>query len=86
MPKKEERPGSDDAARQPSTDKASKRQAADWLTRPVDPFEFWLRDALHEAFDHVCFEPIPDDIRRLVEEDRDERERIRRSRLSRRQK
>jgi hypothetical protein len=86
MPKKVDRLKSADAACQPSPDKTAKRHAADWLTRPADPLDVWLRNFLHQAFDHVCDEPIPDDILRLVEEDRGERERIRLSRLSKQQK
>jgi hypothetical protein len=35
---------------------------------------------LRETFDAVAAEPIPDDLLRLIEEDRGERERIRRGR------
>jgi hypothetical protein len=77
MPRKQRRQGSDDIARPPDTDDHTKPHAADWLVTPADPFDIWLREQLREAFGHVCSEPIPDDILRLVEEDRAERECIR---------
>jgi hypothetical protein len=45
-----------------------------------DAFDLWLRRGLHRAFDAVAAEPIPDDLLRLIEEDRGERDRIRRAR------
>ncbi len=45
-----------------------------------DPFELWLRQGLHEAFDPALEEPVPEEVLRLIEEDRAERERIRRQR------
>jgi hypothetical protein len=57
-----------------------KRTAADWLGKDEDPFDQWLERGLHEAFDAVAQEPIPDDILWLIDEDRDERERMRRRR------
>ena len=49
-----------------------------------DPFELWLRRSLHEVFDPALEEPVPVEILRLIEEDRAERERIRRRRAARR--
>lgn len=46
----------------------------------VDTFDAWLRRSLAPRFDAVLAEPIPEDILRLIEEDRPERERIRRRR------
>jgi hypothetical protein len=86
MPKKQGRHEGDDIARQPNSDEQLKPQAADWLITPADPFDIWLREQLRETFGHVCSEPIPDDILRLVEEDRAERECIRRSRSSKQRK
>ena len=43
-------------------------------------FDLWLRMELHGTFDAVVAEPIPDDLLRLIEEDRGERDRIRRNR------
>jgi hypothetical protein len=48
--------------------------------RKPDPFELWLRRGLHRAFDAIAAEPVPEDLLRLIEEDRAERERIRRLR------
>lgn len=45
--------------------------------------DLWLRLELRGSFDAVVEEPIPDDLLRLIEEDRAERERIRRSRAAR---
>jgi len=45
-----------------------------------DAFEIWLRECLRQAFDDVAAEPVPDDLLRLIEEDRAERERLRRRR------
>ena len=45
-----------------------------------DPFELWLRQSLHEVFDPALEEPVPVEVLRLIEEDRAERERIRRQR------
>jgi hypothetical protein len=86
MPRKQRRHESDDIARQPKSGEQLKPQAADWLITPADPFDIWLREQLREASDHVCSEPIPDDILRLVEEDRAERECIRLSRSSKQRK
>ena len=51
-----------------------------WMARKADPFELWLRRGLHAAFDAIAAEPVPEDLLRLIEEDRAERERIRRRR------
>ena len=50
------------------------------MERKPDPFELWLRRGLHKAFDAIAGEPVPEDLLRLIEEDRAERERIRRQR------
>lgn len=62
-------------------DKERRRRTA--ATRPrgtEDPLDVWLRRSLQEAFDPALEEPVPEDILRLIEEDRAERERIRRRR------
>ncbi len=51
-----------------------------WNGKKPDPFELWLRRGLHEAFDAIAGEPVPEDLLRLIEEDRAERERLRRRR------
>lgn len=46
----------------------------------LDPFDLWLRSSLRETFDAIAAEPIPEDLLRMIEEDRAERERIRQRR------
>jgi hypothetical protein len=46
----------------------------------ADAFDLWLRVSLREAFDQVAAEPVPEDLLRMIEEDRAERERLRRRR------
>lgn len=46
-----------------------------------DAFDLWLRSTLRLAFDEVASEPVPEDLLRLIEEDRAERLRLRRRRL-----
>jgi len=45
-----------------------------------DAFDLWLGESLRAAFDKVTAEPIPEDLLRMIEEDRAERERLRRKR------
>ncbi|MFC7476963.1 hypothetical protein ACFQS7_21530 [Dankookia sp. GCM10030260] len=45
-----------------------------------DAFDLWLGASLREAFDQVTAEPIPEDLLRMIEEDRAERERLRQKR------
>jgi hypothetical protein len=45
-----------------------------------DAFDIWLGASLREAFDEIAAEPIPEDLLRMIEEDRAERERLRRKR------
>ena len=70
-------------SRELADDDEPKRTAAD---RPAgveeDPFELWLRLSLHEAFGPALEEPVPEEVLRLIEEDRAERERIRRRRAA----
>jgi hypothetical protein len=33
-------------------------------------FDIWLQKGLHEIYDKVASEPIPDELLRLIEEDR----------------
>lgn len=37
-------------------------------------FDLWLRRGLHQLYDTVAKEPIPEDLLRLIEEDRTSRE------------
>ncbi len=45
----------------PPAKKARKTEAA---------FDLWLQKGLHEIFDKVASEPVPDELLRLIEEDR----------------
>lgn len=33
-------------------------------------FDLWLQRGLHKMFDDVANEPVPDDLRKLIEDDR----------------
>lgn len=33
-------------------------------------FDLWLRNGLHKLYDTVASEPVPDELLRLIEEDR----------------
>lgn len=37
-----------------------------------NPFDLWLKRGLHQLFDDVANEPIPEELLRLIEEDRDD--------------
>ena len=62
-------------------DKKPTGTTAEWLGQE-DAFDLWLRRSLHEAFDPALEEPVPEEVLRLIEEDRAERERIRRRRAA----
>lgn len=36
-----------------------------------DAFDIWLQRSLHKLFDEVAKEPVPADLLRLIEEDRE---------------
>ncbi len=38
--------------------------------KPSRAFDVWLDRGLHEMYDSIAQEPIPDDLLRLIEEDR----------------
>ncbi len=85
MPTGTKRPGSACADDQGSANKKPKRTAADRPRKAgEDPFDLWLQRSLHGAFDPALEEPVPEEILRLIEEDRAERERIRRRRAAER--
>ena len=86
MPGRPKRPRRAVSGSETLENEEQKRTAADWLGREDDPFERWLKRSLQEAFDAVVQETIPDDILQLIEEDRDERERIRHRRDAKRNK
>ena len=80
MPARSKRDKETQAEAEEPSRKPSRRAAAEWLRAEEDAFDLWLRQSLHEAFDASVAEPIPEDILRLIEEDRAERERLRGSR------
>jgi hypothetical protein len=58
-----------------------RRPAAPAASQPEsDAFDLWLGASLREAFDAIATEPIPEDLLRMIEEDREERERLRKRR------
>ena len=73
--------GTQAEAKEPSR-KPPRHAAAEWLTEEEDAFDLWLRQSLHEAFDTAVAEPVPENILRLIEEDRGERERLRSKRTA----
>ncbi len=45
-------------------------------SRPVDAaFDLWLNRGLHKLYDEVAREPIPDELLKLIEEDRGQEDR-----------
>jgi hypothetical protein len=43
----------------------------DMAKPPVEaPFDLWLQRGLHQMFDDVAKEPIPDSLLKLIEDDR----------------
>ena len=47
-----------------------KKSQAPQQSRPVDAaFDLWLNRGLHQLFDDVANEPIPDELLKLIEED-----------------
>ena len=47
-----------------------KRSSAPEPGSPAPAFDLWLSRGLHQMFDDVAQEPIPEDLLRLIEEDR----------------
>lgn len=81
MPKRSTGAGSADTTNStPST--GDSRPDAFWTEERTDPFDLWLRRSLRETFDAIAGEPIPEDLLRLIEEDRAERERLRQRRAA----
>ena len=68
--------GAHPEGREPSG-KRPKETDDSWLGTEEDAFDLWLRQNLHSAFDAIAVEPIPQDILRMIEDDRAERERVR---------
>ena len=61
MSTRKEKPGSAGTAR--PVGQSSRKQG--------EAFDLWLQRGLHQMFDDVANEPVPEDILRLIEEDRD---------------
>ena len=36
---------------------------------PEDAFDLWLQRGLHELYDKIASEPVPEELLRLIEED-----------------
>ena len=48
----------------------SERPDPEKRKRKTDAFDVWLQRGLHQMFDDIANEPVPDELRRLIEEDR----------------
>ena len=48
----------------------SPHRSSDAESKPDAAFDLWLQRSLHQLFDKVAKEPIPEDLVRLIEEDR----------------
>lgn len=42
--------------------------------RPGNAFDLWLQRGLHQLFDDVANEPVPEELLRLIEDDRNSTE------------
>ncbi len=49
---------------------AKPNAAAEQADTKAKPFDLWLQRGLHQLYDDVANEPIPDELLRLIEEDR----------------
>ncbi len=49
--------------------KVPKGSDKDGVKKP-EAFDLWLKRGLHQIYDDVAKEPIPDDLLKLIEEDR----------------
>ena len=53
----------------PPRDKAKAQNAADGSGNKMNPaFDSWLEDKLHNMFDSVASEPLPQDLLKLLDE------------------
>ncbi len=52
--------------KQPKVKEGGEKQTA---AKP-EAFDLWLKRGLHQIYDDVAKEPIPEDLLRLIEEDR----------------
>ena len=53
--------------KQPKVQKASDKLGK---AKPEQPFDLWLKRGLHQIYDDVAKEPIPEDLLKLIEGDR----------------
>jgi hypothetical protein len=51
--------------------RAKKTAAEKAPTQPSAAFDLWLQRGLHQMFDDVASEPIPEELLKLIENDRD---------------
>ncbi len=56
--------------KQPSA-MASSHRVREEDSAPAAAFDLWLQRSLHQLFDKVAKEPIPDELLRLIEQDRE---------------
>ena len=52
--------------KQPKVTKGAESKGA----KKPEPFDLWLKRGLHQIYDDVAQEPIPEDLLKLIEEDR----------------
>ena len=50
--------------------KAKRPPGGDGLEAPEKPFDIWLNRGLHQLYDDVASEPIPEELLKLIEDDR----------------
>ncbi|GBQ82885.1 hypothetical protein AA13595_1036 [Gluconacetobacter johannae DSM 13595] len=58
----------------PKDSRSSRLSKNNKKKRQDDPFELWLKRGLHQLFDEVAREPVPEELLRLIEDDRKIRE------------
>ena len=52
--------------------KSKQSQALQKQVKPVAAaFDIWLQRGLHQLYDNIAREPIPDELLKLIEEDRE---------------
>ncbi len=59
-------PKAKDPSRQPSATPVSARKGR----KTEAAFDLWLQKGLHDIYDKVASEPIPEELLKLIEEDR----------------
>jgi len=53
-------------------DKSARRMGRDEGEKP-EAFDIWLQRGLHQLYDSVANEPIPDELLKLIEQDKSDR-------------